>query len=43
MVFTEDCGADNETDLTKESLTNGTNLFELYLALQAFSKLVSQK
>jgi hypothetical protein len=37
VIFLEETGADNETDLIKESLTTGTNLFELYLALQSFS------
>jgi len=37
VIFSEETGADNETELIRESLTTGTNLFELYLALQSFS------
>ena len=37
VIFSEETGVDNETDMIKESLTTGTNLFELYLALQSFS------
>ena len=37
VTFSEETGVDNETDMIKESLTTGTNLFELYLALQSFS------
>ena len=37
VIFSEDMSADNESELIKDSLTTGTNLFELYLALQSFA------
>ena len=37
IIFSEDMSADNESELIKESLITGTNLFELYLALQSFA------
>ena len=37
VIFSEDMSADNESELIKESLITGTNLFELYLALQSFA------
>ena len=37
IIFSEDMSADNESELIKDSLITGTNLFELYLALQSFA------
>ena len=37
VIFSEDMSADNESELIKDSLITGTNLFELYLALQSFA------
>ena len=37
VIFSEDMSADNESELIKESLITGTNLFELYLSLQSFA------
>ena len=37
IIFSEDMSADNESELIKESLITGTNLFELYLSLQSFA------
>ena len=37
VIYSEDMSADNESELIKDSLITGTNLFELYLALQSFA------
>ena len=37
VIFSEDMTADNESELIKDGLITGTNLFELYLALQSFA------
>ena len=37
VIFSEDMSADNESEMIKDGLITGTNLFELYLALQSFA------